>query len=619
MSTRAAIRPRPLDVNKQLLTVRELSELDTVDSQSQPGADNNSHAAEGHGHGHGHGHNQNKKPKAIPIPDIREVETHYRDYLPLFSHPLTYIHGKGCGGNREPDPIEYDLDNEDEDWLQGYNIGRSRLSDTLFEKMLWKLEIACAEALENTLTAAGAGPSERTAASAVAAIDHLPKQEAVRLLTIECGGREKLVWDVYQYWVNKRKRWGKPILRRLQAPTAPSDQNPYNTFRSREKVNRPQTRRRRDNSDELMEKLRQLRDNLSASKQIMEELVRRERRKRDLACTEVELLRIRYRHWHDKLPHEQISSEGLTNLRERIRINGQNDQIRAGARILANKMTLPAGVPFSKKQRREGALQCIRPYVAQMQLPPPAPEPEALWVMPPNLLQIPLESKGAQRARLDTVRVGKVAATAASVTAARAGGSGGGAAATSTPPAGSGSVAAADGPAAAAVGTVGTAAQCNQAGAGAAAADGTAEAGGSSKAAAQSQEQQTPAAPAAGGGGAAGGGASQQPSHSSANLPPPGPSAGSTVSGRMSAVMMALNERQHLYQLPAGLAGSLGSWRCFIGRGGRVRLERVDHVTHESLNAIKQEHQNTITYYHVSSRNYSLLGDWRRGQCRGCS
>jgi hypothetical protein len=36
---------------------------------------------------------------------------------------------------------------------------------------------------------AGAGPSERTAASAVAAIDHLPKQEALRILALQCGGR----------------------------------------------------------------------------------------------------------------------------------------------------------------------------------------------------------------------------------------------------------------------------------------------------------------------------------------------------------------------------------------------------------------------------------------------
>jgi hypothetical protein len=51
------------------------------------------------------------------------------------------------------------------------------------------------------------------------------------MLMIECGGREKLCLDVYGYWASKRKRWGKPILRRLQAPTLPNDTNPYNTFR----------------------------------------------------------------------------------------------------------------------------------------------------------------------------------------------------------------------------------------------------------------------------------------------------------------------------------------------------------------------------------------------------
>lgn len=41
MSTRAAIRPRPLDVNKQLLVIKELSELDAP----EPGVENGGQAA----------------------------------------------------------------------------------------------------------------------------------------------------------------------------------------------------------------------------------------------------------------------------------------------------------------------------------------------------------------------------------------------------------------------------------------------------------------------------------------------------------------------------------------------------------------------------------------------
>jgi hypothetical protein len=47
-----------------------------------------------------------------------------------------------------------------------------------------------------------------------------------------------------------------------------------------------------------------------------------------LQCTEVELLRIRYRTHHEAgVSHEQISTEALNALRERMRQNGQADQM----------------------------------------------------------------------------------------------------------------------------------------------------------------------------------------------------------------------------------------------------------------------------------------------------
>ncbi len=56
-----------------------------------------------------------------------------------------------------------------------------------------------------------------------------PSANAVSYFLLLCS--EKLLQDVYGYWAAKRKRWGKPIMRRLQAPTLASDTNPYNTFR----------------------------------------------------------------------------------------------------------------------------------------------------------------------------------------------------------------------------------------------------------------------------------------------------------------------------------------------------------------------------------------------------
>lgn len=62
---------------------------------------------------------------------------------------------------------------------------------------------------------------------------------------------------------------------------------PPHTHRPREKVNRPQTRRRRDNPEECLDKLRQMHDNIRAALAVVCEIIRRERRKRDLMHTEV--------------------------------------------------------------------------------------------------------------------------------------------------------------------------------------------------------------------------------------------------------------------------------------------------------------------------------------------
>jgi hypothetical protein len=51
--------------------------------------------------------------------------------------------------------VEYDLDAEDEDWVERYGLGGSKLSDQKFERMLWVLELACAEAQEVLWNAAG--------------------------------------------------------------------------------------------------------------------------------------------------------------------------------------------------------------------------------------------------------------------------------------------------------------------------------------------------------------------------------------------------------------------------------------------------------------------------------
>lgn len=79
--------------------------------------------------------------------------------------------------------------------------------------------------------AAGAAELERRSVSACATTDHMSRDQAMEALTQVAAVRQPVKDAVYQFWQDKRKRLGKPLLRRLQAPTNPSDTNPHSCFR----------------------------------------------------------------------------------------------------------------------------------------------------------------------------------------------------------------------------------------------------------------------------------------------------------------------------------------------------------------------------------------------------
>lgn len=56
-------------------------------------------------------------------------------------------------------------------------------------------------------------------------------RDAPRLPFPPRAARDKIRADVYAYWVERRKQLGRPLMRRLMAPTPVNDQNPYNVFR----------------------------------------------------------------------------------------------------------------------------------------------------------------------------------------------------------------------------------------------------------------------------------------------------------------------------------------------------------------------------------------------------
>lgn len=78
---------------------------------------------------------------------------------------------------------------------------------------------------------AGATQAERLSAAAVAATEHMSREEAHGALAGGQPLRPPVRDAVLAYWRRKRSARGKPLLRRLQAPTSSSDTNPFNVFR----------------------------------------------------------------------------------------------------------------------------------------------------------------------------------------------------------------------------------------------------------------------------------------------------------------------------------------------------------------------------------------------------
>ncbi|CAL5011782.1 unnamed protein product [Urochloa decumbens] len=305
--SRPSFRPRPVDIHRRLPIVRFARELEDDDptfslrpappllrhSAPEPAADGEAHPAP-----------NKKNGQEIPTPQYDVVDTYERDYTRTFAQPTAYIRGRGAR-SEIGDFIEYDLDNEDEDWLEDYNNERKNLNPEMLEVLLFKLEILDHKSRER------AGIITPTMIGPIPVILQLDSAfEALQYLSV----RYAVFQAAYSYWKAKRERWQKPILRHLQPPPPTSDTNPYNVFRPREKAHRLHTRRmqRRENSAQSFERLRLVRRNLEQSKVLVEALIKREEKKREAMECEVHLRRIQMKYKHEaELLDDGIALSGL--------------------------------------------------------------------------------------------------------------------------------------------------------------------------------------------------------------------------------------------------------------------------------------------------------------------
>lgn len=380
--TRTSFRPRKLEINKQLeiITDPEIAFDVMAESESQNSAAGVIADAE-------EALKQKEKSQQdIPIPVVIESATYQQDYLPTFREKTVYIRGKGGTGHADPTFVEYDLDGQDEAWLEKLNRGQDRLPLDRFEFMIWRLETTNAAAIERTLTAAGADRASRSSAAAVSSTDYMSAEDAVAAMQSGCPCRDRTAKAVYDYWLAKRMSAGRPLLRSLQAATSASDNNWLATFRPREKIHRPQTRRRKEAPGEALEKMRAMRQNLLKSRELIESLTRRERKKGNITCVEIDAhqLQLNLRHL-PRASADKIEADYLAHSRSKMKrplgFEGQTGLAPGG--VMPTEGPLPDGglallQPHEYKRPAKRKRDPLRPQLeAVAHLPPP---PHALEV-----------------------------------------------------------------------------------------------------------------------------------------------------------------------------------------------------------------------------------------------
>ncbi|KAH6772614.1 Enhancer of polycomb-like transcription factor protein [Perilla frutescens var. frutescens] len=308
--TRLSFRPRPLDINKKLPIVKSVKEFEDDDV---PTSTRNSQILRLAAEADNEVQQVSAKKVAseIPTPEFVVVDTYERDYSRTFNQPMSYLRARGARAEIG-EFVEYDLDNEDEDWLQEFSNERKILVAEKLEIIIFKLEVLDHRARER------AGVIAPTLSSPIPVLLTFDAAvEALQALSIEYG----VFRAIYSYWKEKRERWQKPILRRLQPPPPSNDTNPYNVFRPREKAHKLHTRRmqRRENNVQSFEKLRQVRRNLDQAKTILEALIKREEKKRELVGSEITLQRIQMKYKHEtELLEDSLAIPGLPSFPSKV-------------------------------------------------------------------------------------------------------------------------------------------------------------------------------------------------------------------------------------------------------------------------------------------------------------
>ncbi|KDO46866.1 hypothetical protein CISIN_1g0206552mg [Citrus sinensis] len=211
--SRLSIRPRPLDIHKKLPIVKSFKDFEddnndtnpptsSIAANSTPSATTtrNSHLLRLNSSSFDHDSQEvhqvpsKKSASEIPTPQFVVVDTYERDYSQTFDQPTSYLRARGARAELG-DFVEYDLDNEDEDWLDEFNRDQKLLPPEKFETLMFKLEVLDHKARER------AGLITPTLGSPIPIL--LQLGVAIEALKDQTTVGYAVFQSVYHYWKEK--------------------------------------------------------------------------------------------------------------------------------------------------------------------------------------------------------------------------------------------------------------------------------------------------------------------------------------------------------------------------------------------------------------------------------
>ncbi|KAG5679625.1 hypothetical protein PVAND_009185 [Polypedilum vanderplanki] len=210
----------------------------------------------------------------IPVPEIVEIDEEIYDkfYPNNYQMPEKLVKTGLCD-----DPIEYDIDSEDEEWLEKYNSENPELSVDNFESLMEFLENYCGN-------------------------KSIPKINDLQNFFKKHPA--KMIQEVYDYWLEKRlKKNGKKLIHEVLIETqthVPNKKskivkiNPYVAFRPRD-GEKMSLRKDRARNYENYRQMLQLKTNLKKHHDKCLDIVNKEKIKHELLTAKRDLFIDQYK------------------------------------------------------------------------------------------------------------------------------------------------------------------------------------------------------------------------------------------------------------------------------------------------------------------------------------